>query len=362
MVLWLGFGAHAQPAPPPGAVRPAGREPTLSLGGLLQVQGEVGDRGDSRFTNNNDRVYLRRARLNATGKFLEEFDFRVELDLAGSLSNSGALRAQMTDGFINWNRYPAAIVKVGQFKTPFGFEQLFADSRLVTMERSLVNDRLTLSRQLGVQLGGDLLEKRLSYAVGAFNGNGVNNNFNDNDRFLVVGRLSGSAWQGKLFGQTASLSVGANTFRSTDTNIPLGAEFAFDSTPASAEHDNIFAGDRVGTGLDSQLKIGPLELWVELLDSRFEPTSRRPRAEVESRGGYAQASYFVLSDRLQLALKAETFDPRDDLEGDETDTWTLGAAWFFKSHDLKLMLNLLESELPGADSQTKVLVRLQAIF
>src|SRR6185436_20881738 len=167
-----------------GTTKPAGREPTLAIGGLLQVQADAGDRGDSRFTNDNDRFYLRRARLNATGKFLEEFDFRLELDLAGSLSNTSALRAQMTDGFINWNRYPAANVRAGQFKTPFGFEQLYGDPRLFTLERSLVNDRLTLSRQVGVQLGGDLFEKRLTYAVGSFNGNGVNNNFNDNESFL----------------------------------------------------------------------------------------------------------------------------------------------------------------------------------
>jgi hypothetical protein len=42
------------------------------------VQAEAGDKGDARFGNDNDRFYLRRARLNATGKFLEEFDFRLE--------------------------------------------------------------------------------------------------------------------------------------------------------------------------------------------------------------------------------------------------------------------------------------------
>lgn len=204
------YPAGSLAAQSPGSVKPSEREPTLAIGGLLQVQMDVGDRGDSRFTNDNDRFYLRRARLNATGKFLEEFDFRLELDLAGSLSNSSALRAQMTDGFINWNRYPAANVRAGQFKTPFGFEQLYGDPRLITIERSLVNDRLTASRQLGAQVGGDLLDKRLSYAAGAFNGNSVNNNFNDDDRFFLAGRLAGVPWQGKLAGQPAAWSVGGN--------------------------------------------------------------------------------------------------------------------------------------------------------
>lgn len=355
--------AAAQPPAPPGAVRPAGREPTLTLGGLLQVQVETGDRGDSRFTSDNDRVYLRRARLNATGRFLEEFDFRVELDLAGSLSNSASLRAQMTDGFINWNRYPAANVRTGQFKTPYGFEQLFGDPRLITLERSLVNDRLTVSRQLGVQMHGELFDKRMSYAAGVFNGNGVNSNFNDDDSFLIAGRLAATAWRGKLLGQDARLAVGTNGFSSDDTNIPLGAEFRFDSTPATPERDNVFAGSRVAAGLDSQLQVGPFDLWVEYLRTRFEPDSALPRERLTADGWYAQAGYFVWLRKAQVAVKLETFDPRDDLEDDATDAVTVGGSFYFKGHDLKLMLNLMRVEGPsGAEAEDKVLARLQALF
>src|SRR5262245_3475805 len=102
-------------------VQPSGKEPVLKIGGLLQVQSDFGDKGDGRFTTGNDRVYLRRARLNATGKFLEEFDFKIEVDLSASLGNnpqiSTNLRGQMTDGYINWNKYVTANIRGGQFKT-----------------------------------------------------------------------------------------------------------------------------------------------------------------------------------------------------------------------------------------------------
>ena len=65
-------------------VKPAGKESTLKVGGLLQAQAEFGDRLDSRWDNGSDRFYLRRARLNASGRFLEEFEFRFEADAAGS--------------------------------------------------------------------------------------------------------------------------------------------------------------------------------------------------------------------------------------------------------------------------------------
>jgi phosphate-selective porin len=361
LVFVLGLPALAG-AQTLGTVKPAGREPTLTLGGLLQVQFDAGDRGDSRFANDDDRFYLRRARLNASGRFLEEFDFRLEMDLAGSLSNSSALRAQMTDGYINWNRYPAANIKVGQFKTPFGFEQLSGDPRLYTLERSLVNDRLTLSRQVGVQVGGDFFEKRLTYAVGSFNGNGVNTNFNDNDSFLSVGRIAGIPWQGKLGSASATWSVGTNGFSSKDTNVPL-SDLSLDSTPTTPDRDGIFAGKRRGYGVDSQLQVGPFELWGEMLRVRFEPNSRLPRSSFEADGWYGQASYYVVPNRFQIVVKYETFDPNDARNADETKTTTLGANLYLKGHDLKLMVDYLRTDVPNlSDTQNKVLARLQVQF
>src|SRR5688572_26678782 len=113
-------------------VQPAGKEPTLRIGGLLQGQAEFGDRLDSRWDSGSDRIYLRRARLSAQGRFIEEFEFRFEADAAGSLSSSVALRLQLTDGYIDCRRYKAASVRVGQFKAPYGYEQLFSDPRLLT--------------------------------------------------------------------------------------------------------------------------------------------------------------------------------------------------------------------------------------
>ena len=353
VVVCLGLATVSQ-AQILGTIKPAGRKGSLSIGGLLQVQMDVGDRGDSRFTNDNDRFYLRRARFNATGKFLEEFDFRLELDLAGSLTNTTGLRAQMTDGYINWNRYPAANVRVGQFKTPFGFEQLYGDPRLITIERSLVNDRLTASRQLGAQVGGDLVPGRLTYAVGAFNGNGVNNNFNDDDRFYVAGRVSGVPWQGRLGSQSATWAVGANAYSSEDTNVPL-ADLGL--------RDGTFSGKRRGTGFDSQLVVGRFELWAEFLTGRFEPISRVPSARFDADGWYVQGSYFVVPNRLQFVHKQETFDPGTKRPDDSTDTTTFGGNLYLKGHDLKLMLDYLRTQGPGpVDNQDKVIARLQVIF
>jgi phosphate-selective porin OprO/OprP len=106
----------------------------------------------------------------------------------------------MTDGFVMWSRHVGLTVRAGQFKTPFGHEQLTGDPVLFTIERSLANDRLTMSRQVGVQVAGALAQKRFNYALGLFNGNGVNNGVNDGEDFLYVARLTGVPAQGKVSG------------------------------------------------------------------------------------------------------------------------------------------------------------------
>ncbi|MCZ7591957.1 MAG: OprO/OprP family phosphate-selective porin [Kiritimatiellae bacterium] len=167
----------------------AGRESALKLGGMLQIQVDGGDKGDRRFNSDNTRFYLRRARLGATATFSENMEARVEAEFAGTLGEANAMRAQLTDGYIQWSPTDELYARAGQFKTPFGFEQLAADPRLYTIERSLGNDRLTLSRQIGAQIGGNVTDKRLNYALGAFNGTSVNSSSNDNSKFTLVGRL-----------------------------------------------------------------------------------------------------------------------------------------------------------------------------
>jgi phosphate-selective porin OprO and OprP len=367
-LAWLAArAASAQQESRPATAEPTGIQPTVTVGGLLQMQAEAGDQGDSRFSDGNGRLYLRRARLNASGSLLKDFDYRLEVDLAGGLARSSSLRAQMTDGYVTWNRLPAANVRAGQFKTPFGFEQLYGDPRLLTIERSLANDRLTLNRQIGVQVGGSLFDKDVTYAMGAFNGNGANNNFNDNNHFLWAGRLTGVLWQRAGGDRLLRWSAGGGAFTSDDTALSEDDEFRFDSTPATPEPDNLFTGRRTGFGLDTQLQAGRLEIWIEGLAVRWEPGSRQPRSRLDSQGWYVQASWYFLPQRLQAVAKLESFDPDADAEGDETSTATLGVNWYLNDHDLKLMADYLWLDLRvdaagRRQRENKVLARFQVVF
>lgn len=351
-LCWFAMAAESQVS-----VEPSGKENILKIGGLVQAQADFGEKGDGRFTTGNDRFYLRRARLNATGKFLEEFDFKIEVDLSANLGNNpqivSSLRAQMTDAYINWNKDPRANIRGGQFKTGYGFEQMYSDPKLFTIERSLPNDRLTLGRQIGAQVYGDFLDKRLSYATGIFNGNGPNTTANDNDSFLVTGRFSAIPFQRKNPKDTF-WSAGVNFFHSKDQDLTQPSDLGL---PAVS-----FTGTRFGGGLDSQFRFGRLELWTEYLRQTLEPENSPTFKDFTADGWYVQAAYFLIPEKLQIIGKYETFDPSTRSSDNETKNWIAGFSWFFKGDDLCFRANYYHSDVPLLDAQDKLLLRMQVIF
>lgn len=342
------------------AVKPAGKSDKLQLGGFVQVQGEAGDALAGRVTDESDRIFVRRARIGVGGNFSRNVDYRLEGEFAGTLGASSAMRAQMTDGYMTFTRYSFASVRTGQFKTPFGFEQLYSDTRLATPERSTVNDLLTPGRQLGVQIGGDLAAKRFTYALGAFNGNASNTSFNDDDNFMVAGRLASLLAGGAK--QPYSLNAGINAYTSDDRAVTLSPVFGFDSTPSSAARDNVFSGTRTGYGLDAQLVAGRAEVWAEYLATDFEPSAVQNRADFTASGWYAQAGWFVRPSTLQVVGKYERNDPSDAVTGDDSEVWWLGANWFMQSHDIKLQLFYGIDDGAGGDGSGRVIARVQTMF
>src|SRR5438067_10284309 len=171
---------------PPVYVAQRGPEIRLTLGGFIQMNFEDGDvsafEGRFGLTALKDRFRLRRARINLTGDFAEQFDFKVEGDFENSDGiNSNRTAFSATDIFVNWHRYPEAQIKVGQWKAPFGLEQITPDTQLFVIERDLPTGAITPERQIGIQLWGKPFtnlwpeeKDLLTYYFGVFNGNGRN--------------------------------------------------------------------------------------------------------------------------------------------------------------------------------------------
>ena len=194
---------EAKEAKPSPFVLPWGKEAKLRLGGFIQANAEFGDAGSmfgvfpdsTTVAPIHSRFFLRRARINVSGDFLEDFDFKLEGDFEqGDGISSSRTGFSGTDIFLNWHRFPEANFKVGQWKAPFGVEQTTPDTTILTIERSQPTGALTPERQIGAQLWGKPLanlwpgqKDLLEYALGVFNGNNRNIQLND-DATVIAAR------------------------------------------------------------------------------------------------------------------------------------------------------------------------------
>src|SRR5436309_13332800 len=194
----------------PVYVQQRGPELKLVLGGFIQMTFEDSDVSafEGRFgqTALKDRFRLRKARINLTGEFAEQFDFKLEGDFENSDGlNSSRTAFEATDIFLNWHQFPAAQIKIGQWKAPFGLEQLTPDTSLYTIERSIATGAITPERQIGIQLWGTPFasiwpaqKDLLTYYAGIFNGNGRNITTNDDNYLMYVGRLELMPFKNKM--------------------------------------------------------------------------------------------------------------------------------------------------------------------
>lgn len=131
----------------------------------------------------SDNFLARRARLIIEGKFDEIYSFRLTPDF-GSGSTS------LIDAYIDANFHPAAKVRVGKFTPPLGLERLQSSADTKFNELGLTSNFLP-SRDIGMQLSGEVLDQRLHYAVGYFNGanDGANGDVDPNTDKELAARV-----------------------------------------------------------------------------------------------------------------------------------------------------------------------------
>ena len=112
-----------------------------------------------------DRFRLRRARINLTGDFAENFDFKVEGDFGAerwpSILTAPAFQAQTSSSTgIN---VPEAQIKDRAMEAPFGLEQLTPDPSLYhNRDAVCLPGAITPERQIGAQRLGKAVHERLA--------------------------------------------------------------------------------------------------------------------------------------------------------------------------------------------------------
>ena len=336
---------------------------SVRIQGYVQVQAEFGDATDTRFPA-NDRMFVRRARIYALGSVARDWEIRFMLDGAPGLTARRDVPASLVEGYVRWKRYPGATVQLGQYKTPVTYEESHSASQLLTVERSMVVDRLKPSRQVGVLFSGSLQGDGVRYGAGVFNGTGTGTNANDDERFLYIGRLTVRVASLRLAGADLTWHTGVSALTSHDSATPFAPDFGFDTDVVTPGTDNLFAGERRSWAFDSQLRFGRAEVWAEWVSARFTPENAVPVRRFDTDGWYVLAAYALIPRRLQLVGRLETFDQHRVNDPGNTESLFVGANYYIgPGHDLKLQGGHMMSRRPlGDDVAQRLLLRAQAMF
>jgi phosphate-selective porin len=368
-------------------VQQRGPELKLVLGGFIQVNFEDGDVSafEGRFgqTAIKDRFRLRRARLNLTGDFAEQFDFKLEGDFGQSDGTSGNRTAfSATDVWVNYHQFPAAQVKIGQYKAPFGLEQLTPDTSLLTIERTLPTGAITPDRQIGAELWGkpftSIWPKQkdlLTYYAGIFNGNGRNITVNDNNNFMFVGRLELQPFK-DVFGKGSFLKLGGDVLNSRDeqgVNISQSSNLLVNSDGSLSPFTLPSADERTAWSVDAWLRMGPFDLIGEYLQEHVEGRTVNgvPPAfsNFTTDGFYVTGAYYFIPKKLQAVVQWQYLNPGQ--RGNDGLYSILGGLnYYIHGDDIKFMVNYVHTWSDfrqanpqfGEDQFDEVLGRLQVMF
>jgi len=131
----------------------------------------------------NDTFLIRRFRPSLSGTLFSIADYRLLPEFAGTV--------QILDAYIDMHPREWLRLRIGKYKAPIGLERLQNDADLPLLERGL-DQNLTSTRDIGVQLWGDVAGGIVHYVIGVFNGSGETNSLDNadiNHAKHVMGRL-----------------------------------------------------------------------------------------------------------------------------------------------------------------------------
>jgi hypothetical protein len=137
---------------------------------------------------------IRRAKFKLEGWFWRQNNLTYEVQLnwpAVTGANPGAF---LEDANIAWDPAGRGSFRMlaGQFKVPFGLQELTSSGNQSFVDRALVSNEYARGRDTGVAVQGVLFGNKLEYRAGIFNGNGLTRTTNDNASLQTNARLM---WQ-----------------------------------------------------------------------------------------------------------------------------------------------------------------------
>jgi phosphate-selective porin OprO/OprP len=300
--------------------------------------------------NSKGSFRIRRAKFKLEGWFYKPYlQYETQLnwpDVAGTPPSRF-----LEDANINWDITKGRqklMLRFGQFKVPYGRQQLTSSGSQQFVDRSLASDRYALGRETGIALWGKTSDNKLEWRAGMFNGGGRSIAVNDNDKFQYNARLMWQPNGSQPLGTWASGALWSEGAFETVDNRPvfaLAANFEHNdmhgATTANDLDNRTFSGDAI-------FKYRKFMAVAEYFDRQSDPETG---ATFKDKGYYVQASAFVDRKRQwEVAGRYSRVDP-SDLRGGDVRTELGGVlGYFYNRHNLKVQADFRRLDDKAANS------------
>ena len=347
----------------------------------MQPRIDTGDtiKGANSYDSNTD-MYLRRLRLEMNGKLNKnlKYDLTLEMDKNGTAGkaesatdNSNNQTFKVLYAYIDYKLADAANIRFGKAKLPYSRVSLTSSSKQLLIERpvsteagkKLFNDYYQTNAMLHGSFAEGVIAYNFAVANGWENKNSTTSNGSTADTVFTSGPLyvarvevspPGFVEKGK-----------SDAWLGQGQHVTLGLSYAAQSsirynTASTSE-------DRTLMGADISAHFGGLTLQGEYTALK---TDYETATDVEPKGWYAQAGYFIPGINIEPVARYENFDQNGNaVDKKETDT-TLGFNWYGQGHSFKIGANWVHSQydksasgyLANADKKDVYQVQAQMYF
>jgi phosphate-selective porin OprO/OprP len=297
---------------------------------------------------------IRRAKLKFEGWIYKpELEYEVQLNWP-DVTGSPASRF-LEDANIDWDvsKKKKFRVRFGQFKAPYGRQQLTSSGAQQFVDRAQTDERYNPARETGLALWGTLGTNKVDWRAMISNGNGRSQSANDNDKYLYSARVM---WQAigntrmNQWGSGALLTEGDLGDSQGKPLLAIAGNFA----------NNNFFNATTGTdikwnqyGFDYTFKY---KGFASVGEYTYRKSTPETGSKFEDKGYLVQASYAWKAPGQpggafwELAFRYSNIDPTDLVSGN--DRKEIGGAinYYYNKHNLKVQADFRQLEDDAANS------------
>ncbi|MGR3318305.1 MAG: hypothetical protein ACUZ8O_07460 [Candidatus Anammoxibacter sp.] len=296
----------------------------------------------------NSSFKIDRGRLIFRGNaYNPNIKYFIQLETRSTGTKDGSKAVELIDFFSDITYVPNAKIRFGQWRVPFNRQMNTAIWKLQMIDRPVANNEFNLGRQLGVMVHGELLDHKLEYYGGFWNGNFRNESRNDNNEHLWIFRASYNPF-GIYSYDESDLEY------SESLKAHISASIAFDSV----DDVTVELDDTVSVTVDG-IDITQVTITADEIDrtqvagefgfkyrglsfiSEYYWRKQSGISDVNliDYGFFVQAGYFLIPKKLEVAGRYSLVEFDDELKKDSLKNAAIGVNYFFNGHGSKLQFN-----------------------